>query len=303
MNLFKLPNSAGTFQLTLDGVKNSAYIKSADGGFVKASVIDEPVGPENLRIKHTSTVEIEPFAFEIGFAGSRTVLQWIQSSWRKQYARKSGDLTHGDFDHKGVARHQFTGALITETTFPALDGASREAAYLKFKMLPESVDYLPDQNRVDGLMESQQKDWACSAFRLIIDGVPTPAVQKIESFTVKQGVKRLYNGRARFPEIEPTKIEFPNIVATIAEVNAGSVMDWYKQFVVKGGPDRAHERNGSIEFLGPDKRTVLMRVILKEVGLCSANVIGSQANQGIKQVKFELYVGSMDLDLGGAGIA
>ncbi len=303
MNLFKLPNSAGTFQLTLDGVKNSAYIKSADGGFVKASVVDEPIGPENLRIKHTSTVEIEPFAFEIGFAGSRAVLQWIQASWRKQYARKNGDLTHGDFDYKGIARHQFTGALITETTFPQLDGSSREAAYLKFKMLPESVDYLPDQNHVDGLMESQQKDWSCSSFRLIIDGVPTPAVQKIESFTVKQGVKRLYNGRARFPEIEPTKIEFPNIVATIAEVNAGSVMDWYKQFVVKGAPDRASERNGAIEFLGPDKRMVLMRVILKEVGLASANVVGSQANQGIKQVKFEMYVGSMDLDLAGTGIA
>lgn len=303
MNLFKLPNAGGTFQLTLDGVKNSAYIKSADGGFVKANVIDEPVGPENLRIKHTSTVEIEPFSFEVGFAGSRAVLQWIQASWRKQYARKNGDLTHGDFDHKGIARHQFTGALITETTFPTLDGGSREAAYLKFKMLPEAVDYLPDQNPISGLIESQQKTWSCSAFRLVIDGVPTPAVQKIESFTVKQGVKRLYNGRNRFPEIEPTKIEFPNIVATIAEVNAGPVMDWYKQFVVKGGADRSFERSGAIEFLGPDKRTVLMRVILKEVGLASANVTGSQANQGIKQVKFELYVGSMDLDLGGTGVA
>lgn len=304
MNLFKLPYSAGTFSLTLDGAKNSAYIRSVDGGFVKASVIDEPVGPENLRIKHTSIAEVEPFSFEVGFAGSRGVLEWIQASWRKQYSRKSGDLTHGDFNHKGVARHQFTGALITETTFPALDGGSRESAYLKFKMLPETVDYLPDTNPVGGLMESQQKDWQANAFRLVIDGVPTPAVQKIESFTVKQGVKRLYNGRSRFPEIEPTKVEFPNIIATTAEVNAGPVLDWYKRFVVKGAPDRSQERSGAIEFLGPDKRTVLMRVVLHEVGLCAANVVGSQAQAGaIKQVRFELYVGRMDLDLSGTGIA
>jgi hypothetical protein len=191
--------------------------------------------------------------------------------------------------------------VITETTFPSLDAASREQPYLKFKMLAESVDYKVEANPIGGAFDQKQKEWGINAFRLIIDGVPTPSVHKIESFTVKQGVKRLYVGGQRLPQIEPTKIEFPNIIASIAEQGAAPIFDWYKKFVVKGQPDPNAERQGAIEFLSPDRQRVLLRIELFEVGLASAAIIPSQANQNAtKTCKFELYVGRMEIDFAGS---
>jgi hypothetical protein len=296
MNLFK-PNSAGQMYLTFDGLPGWAYIRSVDGGFVKTNVVDEPIGIENLHIKHTSTVEIEPFSVELGMSAGREILHWIQQSWRKEYSRRHGDVVHGDFDHKSIGCHHFVDALITETTFPTLDGSAREAAYLKFKFLPESVNYVPERGGRPFLTitDSAQKDFSLNAFRLTIDKAPIIGVTKIEGFTVKQGIKRLYVGQQRFPQIEPTKIEFPNIVVTIPETNALPIFAWYQEFIMKGGRDDKHT-TGAIEFLSPDKQRVILTVELKEVGLVSANIIASQANQASsKNVRFELYVGAMDL--------
>ena len=58
MTLQKRSYTAGNFELRIDGHESTAYLKSVDGGHVRASVVDEPIGPENVRIKHTSTVDI-----------------------------------------------------------------------------------------------------------------------------------------------------------------------------------------------------------------------------------------------------
>lgn len=293
------PKAAGSFLLTLDGAPISAYVRAVDGGFVKAAVVDEPIGPENLRIKHTSVAEIDPFAFEIGLAGSKKVLELIAASWKKNFQRFNGQVSHGDMNRTGFGTQEFRDALITETTFPALDAKSTEAPYLKVKMLPEFVTYAPDDSHLHGQTEITQKEWSVNNFRLTIDGVATANVQKIESFSVKQSVKKYYVGRDRFPQIEPTKVEFPNIVATLAEAGAKPVLDWYRSFLHKGQPDPRAERAGAIEFLSPDLKRVMLRINLKQVGLASAQLIGSQANQkAIKLCKFELYVGAMDIDFG-----
>ncbi len=61
----KRPYTAGHFELQIDGHATTAYLKSIDGGHVSAALIDEPIGPENMRIKHMSTVDIEPISVEL----------------------------------------------------------------------------------------------------------------------------------------------------------------------------------------------------------------------------------------------
>jgi hypothetical protein len=297
MSPTKTPNAAGSFELSLDGARQSAYVRSCEGGFLKAAVIDESVGPDILHIKHTSTIEIEPFAFEVGLAGSHSILKWIQSSWKKEYTRKHGHLIHGDFNHKGIRSQEFSDALITETTFPALDATSREQPYLKLKMLAEAVKYEPTSIALKGVFDRAQKEWSLNSFRLIIDDIETNGVSKIEAFTVKQGVKRLYTGGQRLPQIEPTKIEFPNLVVSIAEANSSPIFAWYKNVVVNGQPEPAAGRTGAIEFLSPDRKRVMLHISLANVGIASATLVASQGNQNAtKMCKFELYVGSMEID-------
>ena len=303
MTLSKRSYTAGHFELQIDGQASTAYLKSVDGGHVRASVIDEPVGHENIRVKHTSTVEIEPFSIDFGISGAKDVLLWIQSSWRKNFVRRNGQITHANFDLYRTFEHEFFDALISETTFPTLDGASKEAAYMKIKVQPERVVMRKASgSQLQANFGSKQKLWLPSCFRLNIDGLDEMKyTNKIESFTIKQGIKKLYTGEDRFPQIEPTKIEFPHITGTISLEYADRLLEWYDQYVIKGQSDAKAQKSGSIEFLSPDRQKTLFQLNLYEIGLHHLQILQSTANvDTIKRVKFELYVGRMDLDGSGA---
>ncbi len=295
--------SAGHFQLDIDGEETTAYLKTVDGGYVKATTIDEPIGPYNLRVKHTSVTDIDPISFEFGLAGSHHVLKWIRSSWKKQWSRRNGQITHADFNMYRTFEHEFTQALITETTFPALDAASKEAAYIKVKLQPEGVAHRKPKHasQIRPKMGPKQKMWVPSAFRLKIDGIDgLDWVSKIESFTIKQGVKWLKPGDEKYRahgQVEPTKIEFPNLVCSMSLQYADAVLKWYEDAVVVGQSDDVSQRNGSIEFLDPTRTKVLFRIRLSEVGIFHLAMEQSTANaEAIKKIKFQLFVGEMDLD-------
>jgi hypothetical protein len=65
----------------------------------------------------------------------------------------------------------------------------------------------------------------------------------------------------------------------------------------KGNAENKAQLTGSIEFLGPDRETVVFRLNLYEVGLVSYSLLPSTANEDkLKRAKFELFVGRMDLD-------
>lgn len=293
------PYTAGHFELEIDGHESTAYLKSIDGGHVKAAMIDEPIGPENMRIKHMSTVEIDPITVEFGLSNAKHILKWVQASWKKDWSRRSGQITHANFDMKATYEHQFYDALMLETTFPALDGASREAAYMKFKFLPERiVTNKKAGDQVKAKMGAKQKSWMPSAFRLKLDGLDDlQYTNKIESFTIKQGVKKLYTGDDRFPQLEPTKIEFPHLVGTIALDYADKLLEWGDKYMRKGQADPKAQKTGVLEFLAPNRSTVLFQINLYEVGIHNLNIAQSTANSDqIKRAKYELFVGKMELD-------
>jgi hypothetical protein len=275
-------------------------VKSIEGGHVRQQAIDEPVGPENQRIKHASVAEIEPFTIDMGLAGSGDIIRWIQASWRKEFNRRNGQITHANFDLNRTYEHEFFDALISEATFPALDTLAKEAAFMKVKILPERVVSKKKQSdtKLGGTVTQKQKLWSPNRFRLSIDGIDEMIhTNKIEAFTIKQGVKKFYIGEDRFPQIEPTKVEFPNLIGTISMEFADKLFDWYDDYVVKGQNDKDAQKTGSIEFLGPqqDKKT-LFTINLYEVGLLNVQITQSAGNADqIKRVKFEMYVGKMDI--------
>ena len=300
MTVQKRSYTSGHFELMIDGHRSTAYLKTVDGGGTNATLVDEAIGPDNQRIKHMSTIDVEPFTIDFGIAGGKDILKWIQSSWRKNFARRTGQITHANFDLKATYRSEFYNALITETTFPALDGSSKDAAYMKVKVQPERVieNKLPGTETVQSTMGSKQKMWTPSSFRLNIDGLNgTEFANKIESFTIKQGVKKFYTGEERYAQIEPTKIEFPHIVGTISLDYADDLLKWKRDYIDKGLRDTKAQKTGSLEFLGPDKKKTLFAINFYEMGIMKANVAQSTANSDqIKRVKFELYCGRMDLD-------
>lgn len=295
--------TSGHFELSIDGAKATAYLKTVEGGFTKHSLIDEAIGGEKHHIKHAAVDDIEQISFEVGMAGSSGVLAWIQESWRGDYRPRNGQITHADFNLKPVFEQHFSDALISEVTFPTLDGSSKDPAYLKVKIQPQRVETKkasgPRLQPVGGL---KQKLWLCSSFRINIDDLKgVEYTNKIESFTIKQGLKKLHTGMFRGFEQFPTKIEFPNITGTIALDRADGLLAWYERYIVKGQDDAKAQRTGSIEFLSPDRKRVLFRIKLDGVGILNAQVMQSTANSDqIKRLKYELYVSGMDLEIPGA---
>ena len=306
MTIQKRSYTSGHFELLIDGHASTAFLKSVDGGFAKTQLVDEPVGPSSQRIKHTSVAEIEPFTIDFGISESNDILKWIQGSWRKTFTRRNGSISHADFNLKKTVEHEFREALITETSFPALDGAAKEPAYMKVKIQPEYVRLrkINGDEKLKGAQGPKQKMWIASSFRLNIDGIDEAKyANKIEAFTIKQGIKKLYTGIERFPQVEPTKLEFPNIVGTISLEYADKLLEWHEQYTMKGRQYPSGQKTGSIEFLSPQRDKTLFSLNLYDVGLTSLQILPSQANQDqIKRVKFELYVGRMDLDGRGIGL-
>ena len=292
--------TANRFGLTIDGAKVSAYIRSVEGGFPKGQDIVEPVGPDNLRVKHLGPREIDPFQIEIGLSGSKNVLQWISDSWNRKFSRRGGQVTHADFNMFGKFEHEFTDALISEVSFPALDGGSKEPGYIKFKFLPEAMkSKVTATPRIAEIGAPEQKMYNNKFFRMRLDGIDCENVNRIESFTIKQGIKPLHIGREMFPQIEPTKIEFPDIKFDIALEFAGPIKDWFDKMVKDGGRDPSLEKTGTIEYLNPALQTVFT-IKLMQVGVKSFTVVKSEAQQskGIKRARTELYVGAMSLEPG-----
>lgn len=307
MAVTKKSYTSGHFELEIDGHKSTAYVKSVDGGHIKGNPIDEPIGPHNQRIKSLSTVEVEPFTIDLGISGGRDIFKWIQSSWDKKYTRRNGVITHANFNLQETFEHEFFEALLTETTFPALDGAAKDTAYLKIKLQPEAVKErkLPSTNdKLKATGGLKQKLWTANSFRFTIDGIPgMEYTNKIEAFTVKQGVKKMFYGEDRFPRLEPTKLEFPHIVGTMGLDYADALLKWHEKYIRKGQSEPASQRSGGLEFLAPNKKDVLFRIDMYEMGLHNLQVLQSQANQdAIKRVKFDLFVGRMFLDGSGFGI-
>lgn len=300
MTLSRNSYTAGAFELQIDGHTSTAYVKSVEGGMPKAAPISEAIGAYQGRVKHNGPVEIPAMSMEVGLSGAGDIARWIQGSWDRQFSRRNGQITHANDKYEPTFEHQFTNALITETTFPTLDGASKDPGYLKVKLQPEKVDAkaVTSSRKINVPASDKQKMWLCSAFRFSLDGIDEmDYVNKLDSFTIKQGVKPVATGSSRWAEYEPTKIEYPALTGTIALPYANKLIKWYQDSVINGKDDPSMQKSGCIEFLSPDRKTVLFAIDLMFVGITGLDFMPVTAGSDqIKRVKFELFVESMKLD-------
>jgi hypothetical protein len=292
--------TAGHFELQLDGHKTTTFLRNVSGGWVKAGVIDDPMGTSSHRVKSLGPVEVDPMQVEFGLSGAAPVLKWIQGSWSRTWSRRNGQITHADFNLNQTFEHWFYDALLLEATFPTLDANSREAAYIKCKWQPEAVRTVvaSSTNKLQSQAPPEQKRWTPAAFRLRIDQFDgMEYTNKIDSITIKQGVKKMFTGKDRLPQIEPTGLQFPNIVGYMSLAHAKTLLQWHDQYVVKGDKDPRGQLSGTIEYLTPDRKNSIFSINLFEAGLMYAQVEDAQANaEQIKRVKFEIFVGRMSLD-------
>ena len=288
---------AGNYFLSLDGVE-CGFLRSAEGGDAVGEVLSA-AAPGQFADKRLGGVRYDDIVLELGLGLEKPVYDWIDASWQLEPKRKSGSIAAASSNLTTQYERAFFHALITETTIPALDGGSKDAAFLRVKLSPESVTVAKGGGRHARRAAPKQKQFLASNFRLEIDGLDCTRVAKIDAFTVKQ-TATVSVGEHR-DALETTSVEVPNLRITLAEASSATWSEWFEDFVVKGnnGPDR--ERSGSLFFLAPDLGTELARVGLSNLGIFALRrpAGGAGTKEQGARVVAELYCERMSLHVGG----
>jgi len=289
--------AAGATLLSLDG-QEVGFVKSSEGGAITADVIHEPLGASPFIKKHLGQPRYEDIVLGLGFSMSPRVLGWIADTWAMKQPRKGGSLTFCDYALNATSRLEFVDGLVTETTIPACDAASKEAAFVRLKVTPESLRFSRVSGRVGGaITKSEKKSWVPSGFKLTIDGLDGSKVSRIDPFTVKQTILFDEIGEAREMTKTPSQVEFPNLRITLSEAGAQTWLDWHEDFVIKGNNDDSEERNGRLSFLAPNMKDELAAVKFLNLGIFRMASDKSEATKDqIKRVTADLYCERMEFE-------
>ncbi|MEO5955471.1 MAG: hypothetical protein ABIR36_07255, partial [Nitrospiraceae bacterium] len=121
-------------------------------------------------------------------------------------------------------------------------------------------------------------------------------VSKIEALTIKQTMAQNSIGETRDYQKEPSKLEFPNLVISLAEASAGTFYAWFQDMVIKGNAGENNERAGTLEFLDPTMKGTLLTIYFHHLGIFGFTPEKSDANaDSIRRVKIEMYCEQMTL--------
>jgi hypothetical protein len=287
----------GRFVLELEGA-HCAGLKSIQGGEYEADVATLDHGPLNMQTKHMANFKIADFKAKMGIAQTGAMYKWIQQSFRKDYATKSGAVIAGDFNYKATHRVDFINALITEVTVPACDGSSKEAAYMDVSWAAEDVRHTPGGGvDIKADYGTKQKTWVPSMFKFELAGLEDACkrVSKIDSFTWKQSVTMDQIGAMRIPTKHPAKVTVPEVKLTISAADHEPWRQWAEDWFLNGKCLAGDHKNGAITFLSPDMKTDIGRIELKQCGLKKVSNAPLEANkEEINRFTVELYVEEMD---------
>ncbi|HEV8543539.1 MAG TPA: phage tail protein [Verrucomicrobiae bacterium] len=285
---------AGHFILNLDSA-NTGLLNTVSGGGVSADVLQEQDGTTYFAKKHIGQPKYEDFSMDVGFGMSKPFYDWISDAFDGKATRKNGAIIMADYNFAELQRATFQNALIGEVTIPACDGSAKDAAYLTVKFLPELTKWVPSNGTktTSALGNAKQKLWVPSNFRLEIPGLDCTRVSKIEAITVKQKIVENSVGQARNYQIEPTSLEFPNLVITLSTASASAWTAWSDDFIVAGKNTFDFEKKGTLTLLSPDLKEELARVSLFGLGI--SRLTRSLAT-GVPTITVELYVERMEID-------
>jgi len=282
--------TAGRFALDVGG-KMAGYIKSVAGGNIKGEVAVHQLGPDNVQKKHLATITHEPFTVEVGMGMTEALYEWIQASFDKGHVTHNGEVVAANFNYEAQSARIFYDAHIAEVTIPALDGSSKEPAYMTVKIDPERIRY---EKRTGDKLQSDigvtTKKWLCSNWRFTLDPLPCNRVAKIDSFTWKQAIIKDECGMFREATKHPAKVEVPNLTISVSMADINEWHDWHRTFVIEGKCSDGDELNGEIVFLGPDMKEELGAIELDHVGIISLEQDKQEANkEEVARFKVQLY--------------
>jgi hypothetical protein len=272
----------GYFAMDLDGVK-CGVIHKLSGGDVE----DEPTILPGENVKYSD------FTVDISLSMAQPVKDWIDASLAMNYMRKSGELIAADLKREVRHIREFKDALLTEITFPACDGAAKDAAFMSLKFSPWIVrNKKGDGSKIDDPGDTAGEDFHLSDFRFTIEGLEEACarVSRIEPITIKQTVVRDDHGQVLVDRSAAPKRERSKLRLTLPEEHAASIFAWHEDFVRPGVNQEGTHKSGSLVYLNRTRQKELLTLTFSGLGIFKISAAPRANNEDkIAQVTVELY--------------
>jgi hypothetical protein len=282
--------TANRFVLTIDGAP--VMVRSVEGGEPYGELVSAQNGPDGATKKHIGKVMYSDIVAEVGADDLR---DWIAQSWAGKQSPKNGAIISADFNYKSTAERQFMNALITETTIPTLDAASKDAGYLTVKLTPEAVVSRKGTGAdVRGAVSPKQKMWMRGNFGFELGDLPTKRVARIDSFTVRSLAIGAPTGEFRTVK-SVSAVQFPNLRLSISLADLQPWADWAQSFIVQGQNGDNAEKNGAIVFLSQNMKDEVGRITLSNCGILSLTQPAAQG-EAMPRFEVELYCEKMSME-------
>ena len=258
------PTGATRFALELDGA-GAGLPASAAGGDAVGDVVVAP-GPDGIQRKHIGAVRFTDIVLTCGIAMEKPFWSWLADTVSGKSAARNGALRILDFDRKERERLTFTNALVTEISFPALDGSSKEAFQFTVRIAPEFVRReRGDGTSVIGNVKSKQA--LVSNFEVTLGDLDLSRVAGVGPLTVRRPLAEDAVGAVRDVQLTPGPLEIGDLELTLSEAGSESIVDWHRTFVIDGKSSDAEEKSGSIALLDPARSDALLKLDLTGVGI------------------------------------
>lgn len=216
--------AAAHFAFVLDGGGDIGLFRSIEGGNVKADVMTYQSGPNYDKWRQLGKPKFEDIKLTIGMAMGLTFYTWVKEFFDGKPDRRNGHIIAADFYYNTRAKRGFTNAMISELTFPKLDGADKGPAYMNVTLSVEGLTFEKGggEKMVSSRGFNNQKMWTACNFRFSINGMEDACrrTAKIDSFTIKQNVLEYHAGGHRTPIKVPSPVDFPNLTFYVPEADA-----------------------------------------------------------------------------------
>lgn len=295
----RLTSKGGGIRYALDLQGNLAGpLASVDSGFISGQVA-KAMGPEQQFKKHLAGILYEDITIQFGSDMAPSLYQWIQQTINGQPAQMNGAILTTNAMNQIIDFKEFQNAFITEIAFPALDASSNAPVLMGLKIQPGQTVFQPGNGAQISFPPTQQfKHWLASNFRLEIDGLEQACghVIRIDSLIWKQSINNQGAiGAFRSPQNPVGPSDAPNLVITLPQSQAEPFAQWFRDFVIQGQASDNEERNGRLEYLGPDRQTPLLTVDFENVGIFRMSPIAQSNMNAIPLVKVEMYCERLQL--------
>ena len=106
-------------------------------------------------------------------------------------------------------------------------------------------------------------------------------------------------GETRDYQKTPASLEVSDLEFTVPEQSARKLQAWFDDFVLKGNCGEDRERNGTLEYLGPDLKDPVFTLSFKNLGILRiAPEKAVSGSESIRRLKVTLYCEQVQLEPG-----